>query len=382
MAPTTLFAIGVFTVVLLAIFVYVSVRGVANPPAEPAPFDELLGADAGETTHPLKNPAGHRRIARVRPRRSGRTRIDGRRRGGRGALLGADCEANAERRGPGEALTRTGRTVKGSENPHACILRPPTPKRGRARSRLLLLHLPSATDLRMRHVGWTRATFFVHQYRTTLLTDVTITSGSRHIDLHSQYLRDKDMNRRSHQAAPAGPFYVTERRYACRSTSCRTVIAWLKSPIGDSTPASCARTPSSRPELSSCDGETIAVAKSRRHGRPRGHRSAGQDWRIGVAASKRNSRWRVVRFERSAPWSGAAANTPAAPPRTRQVPELPARVLPSCAHVCGARDLGGNRATVARPGSRGRSFSTGSTKEMSVASSLSKRAPSSASARA
>jgi nucleotide-binding universal stress UspA family protein len=54
MAPATLFAIGVFTVVLLAIFVCVSVRGITHSPPEPAPFDELLRADAGETTHPLR----------------------------------------------------------------------------------------------------------------------------------------------------------------------------------------------------------------------------------------------------------------------------------------------------------------------------------------
>jgi hypothetical protein len=54
MAPTTLFAIGVFTVVLLAVFVYVSVRGVTHPPAEPPLFDELLRADPGEATHPLR----------------------------------------------------------------------------------------------------------------------------------------------------------------------------------------------------------------------------------------------------------------------------------------------------------------------------------------
>ena len=54
MAPVTLFAIGVFTVVLLAIFVYVSVRGVTRAPAEPVPFDELLRADAGEATRPLR----------------------------------------------------------------------------------------------------------------------------------------------------------------------------------------------------------------------------------------------------------------------------------------------------------------------------------------
>jgi nucleotide-binding universal stress UspA family protein len=54
MAPVTLFAIGVFTVVLLAIFVYASVRGVTHPPAEPVPFDELLRADAGEAMHPLR----------------------------------------------------------------------------------------------------------------------------------------------------------------------------------------------------------------------------------------------------------------------------------------------------------------------------------------
>ena len=57
MASTTLFAIGVFTVVLLAIFVYVSVRGVTHPAAEPAPFDELLQADPGEVTHPLRRNA-------------------------------------------------------------------------------------------------------------------------------------------------------------------------------------------------------------------------------------------------------------------------------------------------------------------------------------
>jgi nucleotide-binding universal stress UspA family protein len=54
MAPATLVAIGVFTVVLLAIFVYVSVRGITHEPPEPAPFDELLRANAGETTHPLR----------------------------------------------------------------------------------------------------------------------------------------------------------------------------------------------------------------------------------------------------------------------------------------------------------------------------------------
>ncbi len=54
MAPITLVAIGVFTVVLLTIFVYVSVREVTKPPAEPAPFDDLLRADAGEAPHPLR----------------------------------------------------------------------------------------------------------------------------------------------------------------------------------------------------------------------------------------------------------------------------------------------------------------------------------------
>jgi nucleotide-binding universal stress UspA family protein len=54
MTPATLFAIGVFTVVLLGIFVYVSVRGITNPPAEPVPFDQLLRVDAGEATHPLR----------------------------------------------------------------------------------------------------------------------------------------------------------------------------------------------------------------------------------------------------------------------------------------------------------------------------------------
>jgi nucleotide-binding universal stress UspA family protein len=54
MAPTTVFAIGVFTVVLLAVFVYVSVRGVTKAPVEPVPFDELLRADSGEAMHPLR----------------------------------------------------------------------------------------------------------------------------------------------------------------------------------------------------------------------------------------------------------------------------------------------------------------------------------------
>ena len=54
MSPTTLLAIGVFTVVLLGVFVYVSVRGVTHPPTEPVPFDELLRADPGEASHPLR----------------------------------------------------------------------------------------------------------------------------------------------------------------------------------------------------------------------------------------------------------------------------------------------------------------------------------------
>jgi nucleotide-binding universal stress UspA family protein len=54
MAPIVLFAIGAFTVVLLAIFVYASVRGVTHPPAEPPQFDELLRAEPGEATHPLR----------------------------------------------------------------------------------------------------------------------------------------------------------------------------------------------------------------------------------------------------------------------------------------------------------------------------------------
>jgi hypothetical protein len=49
-----IFAIGVFTVVLLAVFVYVSVRGVTKAPMEPVPFDELLCADSGEPMHPLR----------------------------------------------------------------------------------------------------------------------------------------------------------------------------------------------------------------------------------------------------------------------------------------------------------------------------------------
>lgn len=54
MAPTTLFSIGVFTVVLLAIFVVVSVRLVSHPPRDPAFFDELLRTDPGEAPHPLR----------------------------------------------------------------------------------------------------------------------------------------------------------------------------------------------------------------------------------------------------------------------------------------------------------------------------------------
>jgi nucleotide-binding universal stress UspA family protein len=55
MAPTTIFAIGVFTAVLLAFFVYASVRGITSPPPEPVPFDELLQpAEGGDTTHPLR----------------------------------------------------------------------------------------------------------------------------------------------------------------------------------------------------------------------------------------------------------------------------------------------------------------------------------------
>ena len=82
----------------------------------------------------------------------------------------------------------------------------------------------------MRHSRWTRAPLLVHQLRTTLLTDVTITSGSRHADLHSQNLRDNE----GPPVAPSNPnanvCHFTERRNACKSTSCRTVIVRLKSP--------------------------------------------------------------------------------------------------------------------------------------------------------
>jgi nucleotide-binding universal stress UspA family protein len=55
MAPATLFAIGVFTVLLLALFVYVSVREIARPRAQPVPFDRLLEVDdAAATTRPLR----------------------------------------------------------------------------------------------------------------------------------------------------------------------------------------------------------------------------------------------------------------------------------------------------------------------------------------
>jgi hypothetical protein len=55
MPPTTLFGIGVFTVLLLAIFVYVSVREVIRSRAQLTPFDQLLEADnAGATARPLR----------------------------------------------------------------------------------------------------------------------------------------------------------------------------------------------------------------------------------------------------------------------------------------------------------------------------------------
>jgi len=54
MTPTTLFTIGVFTLVLLGIFVYVSIRQGTHPPAELAAFHELLRANPVETMHPLR----------------------------------------------------------------------------------------------------------------------------------------------------------------------------------------------------------------------------------------------------------------------------------------------------------------------------------------
>lgn len=54
MAPAAIFAIGVFTIVLMVLFVYVSVREVTTPPDAPILFDDLLKADTGEPTHPLR----------------------------------------------------------------------------------------------------------------------------------------------------------------------------------------------------------------------------------------------------------------------------------------------------------------------------------------
>ena len=55
--------------------------------------------------------------------------------------------------------------------------------------------------------------------------------------------------------------YLMERRYARRSTSCRTVMTWLKSPMGESTLLRLVRTSSLMLELISCDGDMIAVAR-------------------------------------------------------------------------------------------------------------------------
>jgi hypothetical protein len=89
------------------------------------------------------------------------------------------------------------------------------PKLGGARSRLLLVHLLSTADLRVRHSRWTRAALLVHQLRATLPTDVTITSGSRHADLHSQNLRDNEW---PSPAKPSGG----RRRYPACSSMART----------------------------------------------------------------------------------------------------------------------------------------------------------------
>jgi hypothetical protein len=120
----------------------------------------------------------------------------------RGAASSAECAATAHwtpashppRRGradrrlagreiPSEPGRATGRRIH-----TGCILRPtqaPAQTIG-----LLLLHLLSTADLRMGHVRWTRAALLVHQHCATLLTDVTITNGSGHADLHSRNLRD------------------------------------------------------------------------------------------------------------------------------------------------------------------------------------------------
>jgi nucleotide-binding universal stress UspA family protein len=54
LAPAVIFAIGVFTVVLLGIFVYVSVHEITKPRPEPVAFDELLRSDVGDATRPLR----------------------------------------------------------------------------------------------------------------------------------------------------------------------------------------------------------------------------------------------------------------------------------------------------------------------------------------
>jgi hypothetical protein len=114
------------------------------------------------------------------------------------------------------------------------------------KSRLLLFHLLSTANLRMGHSRWTRATLLVHQYCATLLTDVTITSGSRHANLHSQNLRDNG----GHQVTrtPFSAISRSENTPAGSSATARHRGAEIA--IGDSTPLSCARTASSRPELS------------------------------------------------------------------------------------------------------------------------------------
>jgi nucleotide-binding universal stress UspA family protein len=52
MTPTTIFAIGVFTVVLLAIFVYVSVHELTKP--EPVRFEDLLMTSDRDAPRPLR----------------------------------------------------------------------------------------------------------------------------------------------------------------------------------------------------------------------------------------------------------------------------------------------------------------------------------------
>jgi hypothetical protein len=69
---------------------------------------------------------------------------------------------------------------------------------------LLLLHLLSTADLGMGHARWARTGLLVHQFRATLLADVTITNGSRHAVLQFRHPVDDKGSGRSTQ--PVRPF--------------------------------------------------------------------------------------------------------------------------------------------------------------------------------